>query len=103
MAEDEVVGWRPLRAGALGQPPLPTTLGRRGAFQLRGQSPLSPGDLGFQLSQLSSLSTRRRGDPRRRVAVIAGATVFRDAVEVGVDLVILALRQRVELMVMAAR
>src|SRR5262245_27883258 len=103
MAEDEVIGRRPLRARTPGERPLPATSGGRFAFQLRGQSPLNPRDLGFQPGQLPSLFARRRGDPRRGVAVIAGATVFGDAVEVGVELVILTLRQWIELVVVAAR
>ena len=68
------------------------------------------GELLVELGQLGEVRLGRRGDERRRVEVLerlraqaAQVAALGDVVEVGVDLVELLLRDRVELVVVAAR
>src|SRR5215470_1102260 len=93
----------PLSIFRYGQGLLPSQSRRRHSLGQCMKLRFSVSDFIFHLAQPPLLVAIRRGDPGSRITLIVGASVLRNAVEVGEELVILLLRDRVEFVVMTAR
>src|SRR5262245_38208121 len=85
------------------QRPLPVLLGERVGFGQGVEATFCSGELAFKLVESLLLFISRRGHPGRRIAVVARAPVFGNVVEVGRELIVLTLCERIEFVIVAAR
>ena len=98
----QIVAECPVDAARAGERGLPRHLRLGGVGRQRVERLARLADPGIELGQLGLLLDRRRRDERRRVDVLERLAPLGNVVEVGQDLVELLLRERVELVVVAA-